>query len=129
MTPRPAARYDLLPRPHNVAAIAVLCAVGWAGLVWHAVGRRAWEPTAAPADPDRVAAARETIDPNTASLASLRRLPGIGPALAERIVEFRAGKGRPFRTPEDLAQIERIGPATVERLRQHLALPGGAGRQ
>jgi DNA uptake protein ComE-like DNA-binding protein len=129
MTSRPAARYDLLPRPHNVAAVAALCAGAWAGLAWHAVGRRAWEPTAAPADPDRVAAARETIDPNTASLASLRRLPGIGPALGQRIVEFRAGKDRPFRTPGDLARIERIGPATVERLRQHLALPGGAERR
>jgi competence protein ComEA len=56
------------------------------------------------------------VDVNTASAEELDALPGIGPALAARIVEHRARGGR-FRSLEALAEVPGIGPATVERLR------------
>lgn len=59
-----------------------------------------------------------TLDPNRASLAQLQTLPGIGPALAERIAEERA-QG-PFREAEDLLRVRGIGPAKLEKLRSHL---------
>jgi len=58
------------------------------------------------------------IDINAASAAELRVLPGVGPALAERIVDDRAAGG-PFATVDDLDRVHRIGPALVESVRPH----------
>jgi len=58
------------------------------------------------------------IDPNHADAAALVELPGIGPALAGRVVAARAAG--PFRTPEDLLRVRGIGPATLTRLRPFL---------
>lgn len=55
------------------------------------------------------------LDLNRATEGALQELPGVGPALARRIVEARAKA--PFRSVEDLARVRGIGPATVERLR------------
>lgn len=52
------------------------------------------------------------VNVNTATPAQLESLPGIGPALAQRIVE-----GRPYHTIEDLLDVPGIGPATLEKLR------------
>jgi competence protein ComEA len=48
------------------------------------------------------------ININTASVAELDTLPGIGPALAQRIVDYRTQHG-PFRTIRDLLRVEGIG--------------------
>jgi competence protein ComEA len=58
----------------------------------------------------------ELLDLNRAGLEELQGLPGIGPALAGRILDSRAKDG-PFRVPEDLLRIRGVGPATLERLR------------
>ncbi len=73
----------------------------------------------------------ETVDPNRAAAADLDRLPGVGPATAERIVAAR--DSAPFATPEDLLRVRGIGPATVEKVRPWLdlgplAVPPGAAR-
>jgi competence protein ComEA len=60
----------------------------------------------------------ERIDVNHATVAELRRLPGIGPTLSQRIVETREEK--PFRSVEDLRRVRGIGAKTVERLRPHV---------
>ena len=61
------------------------------------------------------------IDPNTANAASLQRLPGIGPVLAEAIVQYRNERGPSlFATADDLAGVKGIGPATIERIRSLL---------
>jgi competence protein ComEA len=52
---------------------------------------------------------------NAAAEAELQTLPGIGPALARRIVEYRAAHGR-FQRPGDLANVRGIGPATAAKL-------------
>jgi competence protein ComEA len=56
------------------------------------------------------------IDLNTASIDQLQTLPGIGPVLAGAIVEYRQGSG-PFQTVDDIVNVPRIGPATLERIR------------
>ncbi len=63
----------------------------------------------------------ETIDPNRAPEVELARLPGVGPALAGRIVHSRETEG-PFRTVEELVRVTGVGPATLERLRPFLAV-------
>lgn len=62
-----------------------------------------------------------TVDLNRATAEELERLPGIGPALARRIVALRAEVGR-FRQIDDLLRVRGIGPATLERLRDHARL-------
>lgn len=57
----------------------------------------------------------DRVDLNRADRASLERLPGIGPALAGRILELRGREG-PFRAVEDLLEVSGIGPVTIERL-------------
>jgi competence protein ComEA len=118
---RPPRRFDASWSRRNLAAILALCAVFAAVLTTrlaarpHAVGNRIglWG--------DRIAAATERINPNTASVGSLQRLPGIGPRRAEAIVAHRAARGADaFEAPEDLADIRGIGPVTVRNAAPHL---------
>lgn len=69
----------------------------------------------------RPLAAGERIDPNTATADELDRLPNVGPALAHRIVEWRASHG-PFRTLADLDSVPGVGPAMLREAAPHLAL-------
>jgi len=55
------------------------------------------------------------IDVNAAGEAELMRLPGIGPALAGRIVQYRANA--PFASIEDLRKVKGIGAKTLDAIR------------
>jgi competence ComEA-like helix-hairpin-helix protein len=59
------------------------------------------------------------LDVDRATAAEFERLPGIGPALAARIVADRASKG-PFSAPDGLLRVRGIGPKTLDRLRPFL---------
>lgn len=54
----------------------------------------------------------EVVNLNTADAAALEELPGIGPALAERIVDHRESHGD-FGSLEELAAVSGIGPAIL----------------
>jgi len=62
------------------------------------------------------------VDLNRADRAALQGLPGVGPVLAERILEDRKHNG-PFRSVEDLRRVKGIGEKTLERIRPHVAVP------
>jgi competence ComEA-like helix-hairpin-helix protein len=67
---------------------------------------------------------RFTVDLNTAASGELSQLPGVGPALARRIVDHRALHG-PFQSPDELLDVPGIGETTLDRLLPHLRpLPG-----
>lgn len=69
--------------------------------------------------------AGEQIDLNAADEVALDRLPRVGPALAARIVADRAENG-PFDDVGQLVRVAGVGPATLERLRPHLAAGAAA---
>ncbi len=58
-------------------------------------------------------------DLNNASQQELENVPGIGPALAIRIIQFRGTQGR-FINYEDLLKVPGIGAAKLEQFRAHL---------
>ncbi len=58
----------------------------------------------------------ERLDLNRATEQELEALPGIGPVLAERIVEYRQSRGV-FRDVEQLRNVKGIGKKKFERLR------------
>jgi len=57
------------------------------------------------------ATGRQRVSLNSASPAELDTLPGVGPVIAERIVD-----NRPYADIEDLLKVPGIGPRTLERL-------------
>lgn len=64
-----------------------------------------------PGEPPDVA----PVDLNLADASSLDALPGVGPARARAIVEYRQANG-PFRALQELARVPGIGPAALARL-------------
>ncbi|HKQ60890.1 MAG TPA: helix-hairpin-helix domain-containing protein, partial [Candidatus Polarisedimenticolaceae bacterium] len=64
-------------------------------------------------------AAAATVDLNKATEAELIELPGIGPAMAKRIVEFRQQHGA-FERVEDLLKVKGIGEKSLEKLAPYL---------
>ena len=58
----------------------------------------------------------ETVNINTAGPEELMKLPGIGEVIAQRIIDYRAEHG-PFRSVEEIAEIEDIGPGRLEQIR------------
>jgi competence ComEA-like helix-hairpin-helix protein len=65
------------------------------------------------------------IDVNTAPAAELEALPGIGAALAARIVAERTARGA-FRSVEDLVRVPGVGEKLAERLRPLVTCGGSA---
>lgn len=122
MTALPRGRYDFALKRKNLIALLAMCVVLCTMLVIRAGARRVRIGRDVRVFPQRLRAATERIDPNVATTASLRRLPGIGPTMARRIVDYRQRSAAPaFRTAEDLKRVKGIGPRTVERIGRHLA--------
>lgn len=70
----------------------------------------------------------ESTDPsviniNTATVEEFQLLPGIGPLLAQRIVDYREENG-PFETKGELMQISGIGEKTLEEIWDYITTGG-----
>jgi len=59
------------------------------------------------------------IDLNRAGADEIHALPGIGPVLARRIVEYREAHGR-FASAEELLAVRGIGPRLFQRIRPYV---------
>lgn len=63
----------------------------------------------------------QLVSVNGASAQELEGVLGVGPALAERIIKYRAAHG-PFKTLDDLLLVNGIGEAKLKRLSEQLRL-------
>ncbi|MFN9978081.1 MAG: ComEA family DNA-binding protein, partial [Phycisphaerae bacterium] len=79
-------------------------------------------PAVAPAQPESpppavpvAANPPAKINVNTASIAELESLPGVGPKLAQRLLDDRAKNGS-YKSLKDLDRVSGIGTKTLERL-------------
>ena len=66
-------------------------------------------------------AASSLIDINRASAKELERLPGIGPATAKKIIEYRQSHGA-FTKPEDLTNIRGISWSKLEKMKSLIVI-------
>ena len=124
---RPPVSWDLSWRRRDVLGLLVLASAGAGVLATRANYRPVAEPPAV--DAARVAGVHEVrIDPNTASAASLRRLPGIGRKRAYALVAWRQSPqasqpsraGQVFRSAADLDRVPGLGPKLSAQLAQQL---------
>ena len=73
--------------------------------------------------PALAAGTQGIVNVNSASAEQLALLPRVGPAIAQRIVEFREQNG-PFKAAEQLLLVRGIGEATFELIKPYVALAG-----
>ena len=67
--------------------------------------------------PANQAAGEARVNINTADTATLETLPGIGPSLAQRIVEYRQANG-PFATAQDIMAVSGIGSGVFAKIEE-----------
>ena len=99
-----------------VAAMALISqGMAGVGAEGAATGNGYREQAAAAQEPQR------PIDVNSASSKELESIPGIGPAMAQRIITWREQNG-PFERVEDLLNVRGIGVKTLEKLRPYVVV-------
>ena len=72
---------------------------------------------------EEVAPERVLVDLNTATAEELETLTGIGPALAQAILDYRAEHGD-FHSIDELMNVRGIGSAKLEGLRDEITIGG-----
>jgi competence protein ComEA len=106
--------------PSQFAAALIACSLSLLALARsgerdaHALLQR---PAGRPSSPLAVRALREgePLDLNAAAAADLQLLPGVGPKLAQRIVDERRRRGG-FHDVSELRSVKGVGPQTLARL-------------
>lgn len=103
---------------------AAVHAVNLAAPVWD--GERVYLPTArelasGQVHPGTTVQGQGKVNINTADGTLLQALPGIGPALSQRILNYRKEHG-PFRSAEDLLNVSGIGEKKLNDLRAFITL-------
>lgn len=84
-------------------------------------GQPAGGAAGAPASPGSSAGASGAVNLNTADAAALDTLPGVGPVLAQRIIDWRTEHGR-FSSVDELGEVSGIGDKALERLRSKVTV-------
>ena len=63
----------------------------------------------------------QRVNINQASQQALEKLPNIGPAMANRIIEYRAAQGG-FKKTDELRKVKGIGPKRLSQLLEHVTV-------
>jgi competence protein ComEA len=92
--------------------LALLCILGFAGLP---------PTTVFAAESPAAQTTVTTIHLNQATAEQLQELPGVGPALAERIVSCRGQHG-PFRSVDQLTEVKGVGSAKLAKFKDQLTI-------
>jgi competence protein ComEA len=109
-----------LLRRADQAAVAGLVLIGLASTVAWWASQGGWRGRLIELERAEPQAAAFQVDINTADWPELVQLPGIGPTLAQRILESRRSGG-PFVSPKDLRRrVRGIGPKTLQRIQPYL---------
>ena len=58
------------------------------------------------------------VNINTANATQLTQLPGVGPAIAQKIIDYRTANG-PFTSVDDLTKVPGIGAAKLAQIKSH----------
>ena len=93
----------------------MLILVALASLTCTASPLLAAEPVAATTTAKESATIANLTNINTATVAEIEKLPGIGQKSAAAIVAYRTEKGK-FKTPKDLLKVKGIGKKTLEKI-------------
>lgn len=116
----PAAEALAVWSPPAQGVAALLCLVA---LLFLAQGYGYLPLGTRPTELQRSEALTYRLDLNRATRAELMQLPGIGPKLAADIEAYRQANG-PFRSLEQLLEVDQIGPKTLQRLQAWAAVEG-----
>jgi competence protein ComEA len=73
------------------------------------------------AQPTEPVAAADLTDLNTADQKELAQVPGVGPKMAEAIVDHRRAHG-PFKSVDELRSVRGVGPITFEKVRNQFRI-------
>jgi hypothetical protein len=116
------------PAQRGVLIAFVLLFAGF--LAWQTWSNRRFVPNPQSDEPPRNPQLLDRIDPNTATLAELSLLPGLGQKRAREILDYRKEffrtrpHGIPFERDQDLLKVTGIGVGILENLKPYLAFPG-----
>jgi competence protein ComEA len=72
-------------------------------------------------DPPKMKVLSIPININTAKVEELDILPGVGPKMAQAIIDFREAHGK-FSALEDLQKVKGFGPKKFAAIRPHITL-------
>ena len=81
--------------------------------------------TERPAREEEIAPVRVLVNINTATAEELETVTGIGPVLAQAILDYRAEHGD-FRTLDELLEVRGIGSAKLNAMRDEITTGGDA---
>jgi competence protein ComEA len=76
---------------------------------------------AGPKPEAQIQAPAQVVNINTAGSEELQKLRGVGPAIAERILQYRQENGR-FEKVEDLSKVRGIGGAKFEKMKSEVTI-------